>query len=161
MAKTDLTTQQARELFHYDPETGVLWRKLTSLSRQVTSLSAGYVQARVRGNTYRAHRIIWLWLYGAWPSLHIDHVNGTRSDNRLANLREVTRSTNLQNLRDAHTDNQSGYLGVVHTSGRANPWRAEIFYRGKNHYLGRYATPEEAHDAYLEAKRRLHEGCTI
>ncbi len=161
MAKTEITAERVRELFHYNPETGVLWRKLPSLSLQITSLSAGYVQVRVRGVNYRAHRIIWLWLNGVWPSLHIDHVNGIRSDNRPSNLREVTQSTNLQNLKSAHADNQSGHLGVVHNPTRGNPWRAEIFYQGKKHFLGRYATPQEAHEAYLKAKRRLHEGCTI
>jgi hypothetical protein len=42
-----------------------------------------------------------------------------------------------------------------------NKWRANITHSGKTHWLGDFATPEEAHQAYLTAKRKFHAACTL
>lgn len=108
-----------------------------------------------------AHRLVWLHLYGEWPEHGIDHINGRRSDNTAANLRSVPQSENVQNQRKARRDNKStGLLGVSRPSGRSK-YRAQIMAQGRNRYLGYFDTPEEAHAAYLAAKRQLHPGCTI
>jgi hypothetical protein len=66
---------------------------------------------------------------------------------------------NQQNQRKARLDNKSGFLGVGRIGKR---WQARISYPGgKDTYLGLFDTPELAHAAYLEAKRRLHPGGTI
>ena len=39
--------------------------------------------------------------------------------------------------------------------------KAQIWVRGKITHLGYFDDPEQGHQAYLCAKRRLHEGCTI
>lgn len=88
----------------------------------------------------------------------MDHINGNRSDNRWANLRDVTHSVNLQNQRRPKSDNKCGFLGVhAHPSG----FRAYIGVNKVRLDLGVYATAHKAHQVYLSAKRRLHEGCTI
>lgn len=84
----------------------------------------------------------------------LDHVNGDRADNRICNLREVTRAENLQNQKRARRDNKLGILGVHRTAnGR---FMACIGVNGTNRYLGVYKTPELASEVYQLAKQMLH-----
>jgi hypothetical protein len=98
---------------------------------------------------------------GSWPTDDVDHKNGMRTDNSYGNLREVSRSLNQQNLRKARGETASGVLGVYVSDRPGKPWKASINVSGKDRYLGRFATKDEAQAAYLAAKRSLHEGCTI
>jgi len=165
MSRQDLTADYLRSVLHYDPETGVFtW--LASASNRVKPgakagwLSDGYREISVCGRNRRAHRLAWLYVYGVWPSQDIDHLDGNRSNNAIANLRDVSRGVNTQNQRTARPRNQSGYLGVAPT-GTAGRWSAQIHIAGKKHHLGCYGSPEEAHAAYVAGKRRLHEGNTL
>lgn len=54
--------------------------------------------------------------------------------------------------------NTSGLLGV---SKDGNRWRARIYVAGHETVIGYFDTPQAAHSAYVEAKRRDHAGCTI
>jgi hypothetical protein len=165
MAKTDLTAQRLRELLHYDPETGVFTWKVANGTRAKVgaiagSLSKGYILVRVDALNRRAHRLAWFYVNGEWPTDEIDHINGDKSDNRICNLRCVSRSVNLQNQRQPRSDNARGlYLGVGWDKARQK-WRAQIK-DGKNTFLGRFNSQEEASEAYLAAKRRLHPGGMI
>jgi hypothetical protein len=105
----------------------------------------------------------WLYVHGEWPKHTIDHINGIRSDNRIENLRDVPTRTNLENTRSQSRKNETGFMGVSRnkTSVRADSWVAAITVNRKTIHLGVYETPEQAHAAYIQAKRRLHEGCTI
>ena len=95
---------------------------------------------------------------GDWPTTDIDHINGDPADNRIVNLRMVSRGHNLQNQRKPHRDGKSGFLGVYLKNGK---WQSRIMVGGVSHDLGRFSTPEDASAAYLQAKRKLHPGCTI
>jgi hypothetical protein len=95
---------------------------------------------------------------GRWPQFEIDHRNGIHDDNRWENLRDGTKSYNLQNQRKAHRNNKIGLLGV---GKKRDGFQARIHLNGKTRYLGSFPTPELAYAAYLEAKRELHPGCTI
>ena len=118
----------------------------------------GYVEVHVGRAKYSAHRIAWLFFHGTAPDGDIDHINGVRSDNRICNLRCVSRRVNLENQHRPHRGSTTGFLGV---SLSGNRFQAKICSNYKYIYLGTYLTAEEAHLAYLEAKRRLHTGCTI
>jgi len=118
----------------------------------------GYVRIRASGTRFLAHRLAWFYVHGTWPVGEIDHINGDRSDNRIANLRDVSRLTNRQNMRRAQADNRSGLLGVSLANNRC---KASIRSGGKNHHLGYFSSPEAAHAAYVAAKRQRHDGCTI
>lgn len=165
MANAILTAERVRELLSYDPESGVLsWRfsrSGISAGPAGCASSIGYIYLTVDGTKQLAHRLAWLITHGEWPSEDIDHINGVRADNRLANLRAVPRYVNNENRRKVRADNKvSGATGVTwHHHSRK--WIARIHVRKKVHRLGLFDTVEEASAAYLEAKRRLHKGCTI
>lgn len=147
--------------FHarYDPDDGNFYRvgdtKRRKNGEKLGWNKDGYVSLSVNGKMTRAHRLAWFLYYGEWPILDIDHINGVRNDNRISNLRQVTRQVNLQNLKRCHKDNKHGYLGIVEVSGR---YYARIRVNGKSIPLGGYETPKEAHEAYIKAKKVMHEG---
>ena len=107
---------------------------------------------------YYIHRIAWLYVYGCWPNNHIDHINGNPDDNSIENLRDVSRKVNLQNMRKATKSSKTGILGVSESAGR---FRASIRIDGKAKYLGSFDDAKTAHAAYIDAKRKYHEGCTL
>lgn len=153
-----LTQARALALLRYDPETGMLVRRVGHRVRTerviVSKTASGYVELMLDGEMHYAHRVIWLMQTGAFPVGAIDHLNGVRADNRWANLRDVGLDINAQNLYRAHRDSKSGLLGVeAHHSGR---YCARICTRGVKHYLGLFDTPELAHAAYLAAKSQHH-----
>lgn len=80
----------------------------------------------------------------------VDHINGNGLDNRRANLRLCTKQQNSQN-RSLKSTNKLGLKGVQFVKGYKSPYRAKIILSGKHVYLGHYATPEEAHEAYCKA----------
>ena len=157
-----ITQEELRRLFSYDPESGSFKRLVRRGRCKEGEIAGGkrqgYIILNIGLKTYQAHRLAWLYFYGEWPKDQLDHINGIRSDNRIVNLRPVTNSENLQNLRSARCDNKSGFLGVTPITGK---WIARIMVNGKSTYLGYFQTPELAHNAYLIAKRKLHSTCTI
>ena len=158
-----LTQERLKELLHYDPETGVfIWRvrRGMALAGSVAGnrRKNGRIAIYVDDVEHKAARLAWLYVHGVHPEKFIDHINGDPGDDRLSNLREVTNSENMQNQRRARTNSSSGLLGVVNNGGK---WQATIRLDGVRKYLGTFKTPEEAHQAYLEAKRTIHCACTI
>lgn len=165
MAAANLTAERLRELLHYDPETGVFTNRTNRQRARAGTVAGAIVSNGYRGITleyypFMAHRLVWLYVYGRWPAGTIDHINGDRADNRLENLRDVSHAENMQNLRGPVSRNKSGFLGVSQLR-RNGKWAAFIKLNGKSRNLGSYDTPEDASRAYLIAKRRLHECCTI
>ncbi len=159
--KTDLTAQQLRELLDYDPETGIFtWRVrrggLASAGSIAGSLCTdGYLQIKINGRPYNAHRLAWVYAYNTWPADQLDHINGIRDDNRLANLREATNSQNQQN-QSIRRDNKSGHPGV-YWDKRARKWRAQIMVDGKRVNLGSFDDHAAAIVARASGKARHHE----
>jgi hypothetical protein len=156
---------KARELLLYDPETGDFTWIGGKRSRRTGKIAGfisrhGYRIISVRGLVIRAHRLAWIFTYGVIPKGDIDHINGVITDNRISNLRDVSKSVNLQNQRKAHSNNKSGFLGV---SWRpiSKKWIAQISLNRKVTIVGYFDDPKEAHEAYLAKKREIHEGCVI
>ena len=164
--------ERLRDLFDYDPETGVLTRKMRPREDFATSRAwrihqarytaepagwpddKGYVRVKVdKDGNFLAHRVIWALAYGSWPVLGLDHRDGDPSNNRLSNLREATKSENAQNQKPVRS---TGVFFDAATRGLKRRFRANIGVNGKQIGLGSFSTHEEAHAAYLAAKARLH-----
>lgn len=161
------------EVLHYDPDTGALTFKARGahLFEATARFSAqaqanfwngrnagkpalaqrnarGYLQGWLFGKKTSAHRVIWQLMTGQDPSV-IDHINGDPSDNRWANLREVSLSENQRNRR-LGKNNTSGAIGVARCRDK---WKAQLRIGRKDVYLGVFATVEEASEARAAASR--------
>lgn len=159
-----MTPEYCRELFNYDPKTGVFtWRVAKGPRGRPGALAGspqgdGYLQVQVDGRKYLLHRLAWSYVRNEEPPKLIDHIDGNRRNNIFANLRPADRSINSQNIKRHRSDNLAGLLGA---SKNGNGWKAAINLHGKRTYLGTFKTPEEAHEAYLNAKRQLHPANTL
>ena len=166
IADSCLTAERLRSLVHYSETLGLFTRlvdvrKYKAGTAAKGTLSHGYVRVSVGGRSYAAHRLAWLWMTGNWPKQDIDHIDGDRANNRWANLRDVSRSMNLENMHQAKSHNKSTGLLGAHLHPQTGNYTSRIQVRGKDVYLGSFATPEAAHTAYIAAKRIHHEGNTL
>lgn len=166
MADSELTAEVARERWSYNPSNGEFtWRIATSNKRPGEiagnlNRSDGYWRVKYRERAHQQHRVIWLMMTGAWPPELIDHIDGNPLNNRWTNLRCASIAINMQNLTRVHRTSTSGLLGVIQSRSRKR-WCATINFGGKAHHLGTFDSPQEAHLAYIEAKRRHHPGNTL
>ena len=135
-SKLPLTQERVRELLNYDPDTGVVtWRVRTSnrvkVGDPITTLSSkGYIMVGIDGVRYKLHRIIFLYMTGAFPAHHIDHITRDRCDNRWCNLRPSTPKYNQRNMK-VFSSNTSGVTGVSwYTRGMS--WHVTI----TDNYIG-------------------------
>lgn len=154
-----LTYERAHELFNYDPETGIVTRKKTvtynavegdTVGTKVSSNGREYLCTEVKGKLYKIHRIVWLMCNGDWPDGEIDHINHKTTDNRIANLRVVSRAENLKN-RTLQKNNTSGINGI-NWDNKSGKWRARVCNGGKSFHVGFFIDIQEAELA-VKAKR--------
>lgn len=152
MATTDLTAERLRQILSYDPMTGQFIRLKTG--RRVGDKSgSGYITIYVDGRSRNAHRLAWLYVHGRWPDFYIDHINGDRTDNRIANLRDIEQSENVRCKRVAK--GKSGIVGV-HFHKATKKWIARASLRPLEPvtHLGSFSTAEDASEAYRKAAER-------
>jgi hypothetical protein len=167
-----ITQEQIKKLLDYNPDTGVFtWKHRDRSDFDLNSyfntdswnnkfafkvaggFSHGYITIAIQGTRYRAHRLAFLFYYGFIPRC-IDHINGNRSDNRIANLREATYNQNGYNMR-TRKSNKSGVKGVSwHVAG--NKWEACLQFNGKKVYLGLFSDINEAENAVKLNRKELH-----
>jgi hypothetical protein len=154
-----LTQERLKEVLRYDPETGLFYWLECRGRRQIdrpagTKDASGYNVIGVDGVRYRANRLAWLYMTGEHPDENVDHIDGATWNDRFANLRSCSHSDNQKNMK-RHRDNGSGFKGV-YTATKGRTWFSQIFSDGKFHYLGSFATKDEAASAYDAAARSLH-----
>ena len=146
--RPELSAEKLRELLHYESETGIFTRKVsTARLAKVGDVAGcldghGYLIIQLQSRKYKAHRLAWLHTYGVWPKGQLDHVNRVRTDNRIDNLREATNKQNQQN-RSTNSDSTSGHSGVVWYR-RASKWQAKITHSQKHIHLGYFSILEDA-----------------
>jgi len=152
------TPHEIRMLLRYDPETGKLFWKFNAQKpfkwnanrafkeTFLSTDSEGYLCGNVCGKRYRAHRIAWLIVHGTAPE-EVIHINGIRTDNRLENLRGVTKAK-PQTTRQQN--NTSGHPGVAFhkTTGK---FHAYFYRQGKQRAVGYFNTAQEAAAARQQA----------
>lgn len=162
--KQKLTAEELRSIMSYDPMSGEFrWKKRLSQGTRAGEVAGclntlGYWQVGIRRHRYYGHRLAWLHFYGEWPPTEVDHIDGNPANNRIGNLRLASHSTNMQNLTRVSKKTQSGILGVHVTK---QGFSSKIMVNYKSVHLGNFKTAEEAHAAYVAAKRELHEGNTL
>lgn len=154
-----ITQQQLKDHLSYDPETGIFTRakniaRYKSGSILGTKHSTGYIVIRIENKLYKAHRLAWLYVYGNFPELRIDHINRNGFDNRLSNLRITTSKQNSEN-RSVAKNNKSGHPGVD-WSKKLKKWRARITVNYKGVHLGYFLEIDDAINAYKKAAACLH-----
>lgn len=147
-----------KDYISYNPKTGKLyWIKApyrnTKVGAECGTLdkTLGYVKISFNYKSYSAHRVAFFLQQGEWPSKHVDHINGDRSDNRFCNLRLVSQSQNNQN----QPIHRSGRLVGASFDKKTNKWLAMAPFNflnrveKKQKYLGRFLTEQEAHAAVV------------
>jgi hypothetical protein len=175
IASEELTQSSLMKKVHYCPNSGELTRISSYYKSKIGSIAGstmanGYRYIQIGKKNYRAHRIVWLYVYGHFPTSHIDHINGDRADNRIENLREASNSENMMN-QGVSARNKSGYLGITWSQIR-NRWCVGVKVLGKSKNVGRFLNLDDAISArdraYIEygfhenhgkrpAKFNLHE----
>lgn len=140
----------------YDFETGFFYRAKNPTKKIGCVAKTGYIVFSHQKKIKYAHRVAWAMFYGEEPKKHIDHINRIKTDNRIANLRLADDQINNRNRGSANHNNMScGFLGVTKPK-HTKKWSAAITVDYKRIHIGYYDTPEEAHKAYIEAKKHYH-----
>lgn len=158
MRKDHITHSRLLEVLRYEPESGNwFWvnpdRTHRGAGPKLSLTKKGYQIVKIDGKAYFSHRLAWMYITGAEPSLEIDHKNQVKNDNRFCNLREATRSQNQANISTYRTST-TGFKGVTwHKEGRK--FQSAIKVGGKCIYLGLFAKAEEAHEAYKSASQKF------
>ena len=147
-----LTQKDLKAKLDYNPETGdFIWKiKARGIKYQsIAGTTRRYIHISVNGVIYYAHRLAWLYVYGQFPTLQIDHINGIPTDNRICNLRDVSITANKRNYKISKA-NTSGVIGVTWNQ-QYGKWQAQICVDRKNIILGRFSDFNDAVKAREEA----------
>lgn len=146
-----ISAEALRALLDYNPSTGeFVWKigrgraRAGDIAGCLAENSRGYawIQIRIFGVLYSAHRLAWLHHYGTLPAEVIDHRNQDATDNRIDNLWDTTKGSNAKN-QHMRSGNTSGVTGV-YWEERTKKWRAGVKVNGRNNHLGRFDDIEEA-----------------
>ena len=156
-----ITQDELKAVLSYNPESGVfVWIKHCGPNASIGSVAGcvkrdGYVAIGINRRLYAAHRLAWVYMYGEIPAeRHIDHIDRDRRNNRIGNLRLANKSQNAMNMGMMST-NSSGVKGVCFDKNRGK-FMAYIGVDNKQLYLGRFASLDEARDAYEAASKKYH-----
>lgn len=145
-----LTQDQLKEVLHYCPETGVFtWRydrryyKAGDVAGWERSKRGKcYLQIYLRGTSYDAHRLVFLYMTGSFPLNQVDHKDGNGLNNRWLNLRDVIHANNQKNLR-LYANNKSGVSGLFWLE-RSRKWLVQIQHNKTRIHIGLFADKEAA-----------------
>ncbi|MCK5609397.1 HNH endonuclease [Candidatus Pacearchaeota archaeon] len=153
-----ITQDLVKDLFNYNPETGILTRKINKGSAKAGDIagsinSKGYLLTRINGKKYLNHRIIFLFVYGYLPEF-MDHVDNNRLNNKIENLRECTWNENQHNAL-LRKDNKSG-IKCVTWHKATKKWMAAIRINKQSKHLGVFSDIKEAKKSVDDARIKYH-----
>jgi len=145
-------------LFSYNPETGILTRKIkvkwVKKNQNVGDAVGGihpqkygveYLRIRVLGSFYTVHRLAYIMSHTEWPN-QIDHIDGDGLNNRILNLRSVNTQGNARNRKRIST-NTTGVTGVY--KAKDGKFYSQIKINGKSTHIGVF---NNIHDAEIARK---------
>jgi len=145
-----LSQSRLKEALNYDDITGEFTWKIAISNRIKIGTRAGYAgrvktktkyrSLRLDGKLYLEHRLVWLYIYGVFPSNYLDHKDGNGLNNAVSNLRLASKPINSKN-KPTPSNNTSGHIGVIKRSN--THWIAQIGL-GTTVYLGSFKTRDEA-----------------
>jgi hypothetical protein len=158
--------EELQKLFDYNPVTGFFTWKIKFSNRPINpgDRAGGlrgkpdkkYISLKCQGRSLQAHRVAWYMHYREDPGqMHVDHINGDSTDNRICNLRLATDQENSQN-RKLGKNNTSGFKGVYSSYLRTKPYEAVVWIDGRKKIVGYFKSAEEAGEAVKKAKQQLH-----
>lgn len=117
--------------------------------------TAGYYHVGSKGKPVQWHRLVYEFFKGKIPpKMTVDHFNNIRDDNRIENLKLLTRKQN-QAKQVVGKRNKSGLPGVSWYK-RANKWHSQIGINGKQKHLGYFVDPYLAYETFLKNKIKYH-----
>lgn len=157
--KPHVTQAEVKDLFTYDSKTGKLhWIRSPRPQTKAGDAAGnrhplGYIKIRIKGVLYQAHRLVWLFHFGSIPEV-IDHIDGDPENNRVENLRESSRLTNMFNAKK-RKDNTSGVKGVSWDK-RYQKWAARLSILGSPKHVGYFSSLEEARAAMEKFRAERH-----
>jgi len=147
-----------RQIVSYDPEAGALTAKVDRPPKKAGDalgwITNGYRYMRIRGKIYKANRVAWALMTGAWPECYIDHKNGNPGDDRWQNLRACDQFGNMQNV--GHMKHNTSGLRGASFNRTKRKWQSYIRVNNRQVHLGYFSTASEAHAAHVTAKAQLH-----
>jgi hypothetical protein len=149
-----ISQEKLKELLDYNPDTGIfIWKVRKAIQIRIGDEAGrpdkyGYTRINLDKRQYMAHRLVWLYVYGEWPTGQIDHVNRIKNDNRLNNLRLATGSQNQAN-KNLSSNNTSGLRGVSWHKA-SQKWRATLKRKGTQKHIGFFDCKEIAYFVYSE-----------
>jgi len=147
---------RVKELFNYTNKE-LIWKVnkgLAKIGDKAYKNSRGYKVVKFDGISYLEHRILWALHKETQPSC-IDHIDGNTSNNNIENLREATLSENNRNTK-IYKSNKSGVKGI-HWDNEKKKWFVQLWYDGKQNFLGRYKSLEEAKEIIENARLEKHQ----
>ena len=160
----NFTAEFVRSLLDYNAETGILTWKRRIDSKRFNTVYAGeqagtirpdgYVSISIDSQRNLAHRLAWLITHGEWPPADIDHIDGNPNNNRIVNLRSVSRTENLRNTRRS-SNNKSGHNGV-HWDKKGRKWQAQTSINNCAVHLGYFDDIDDAIAARKAADIDMH-----
>jgi hypothetical protein len=155
-----LTQEILKSVLCYAPETGEFnWinsprRNVKSGAKAGSIDKKGYVRILYKQKLYLAHRLAWMYVHGKWPEQDIDHINRNPTDNRICNLRDVSRKHNMENKKIYKT-NKSGFSGITWHS-RDKKWNVRIGHNNQRISLGYFENLDDAVDARKKAEMQIY-----
>ena len=136
---------------------GLVWKSQSRNGRTTPGKTAGsrtdrgYFSVHVKGVRYYCHRLV-LVLSGVnppSPSHFCDHINRNKSDNRLENLRWMTKG---QNIANKNYKSSSGFRYARKTKSGSYQANYRLYGTNKTIYCGTFSSPFAAHIAAISHK---------
>ena len=162
MPKT-ITQEKLKRMFDYRNDGVLIWKISPNKRIKVGSVAGcfkfgEYCRIGIKNAFYKRSRLIFCYHKGYFPEGDVDHKNRMRHDDKIENLRDVSRSCNIRNTGN-RKDNTSSVKGVTFKVS-IGEWRSRISINRKRCFLGHYKTFDNAVCARLAAEQCLEwSGC--